>query len=236
MGRILLIAASAWILWVGSLEGGEAKPKPKPEPKPKPKAEPEPKVRFSRKKVRSKDLVTVWYRFRPLSKGVPNSAWPKDRPGRQMIFDHMHPVLTRQGLALNKDYFLDRDDKHGILAITGKPEVADLVLRVISYLDEDQPQIRISMRIVETLLSGDMQTGLDLSWDRKTSERTFFRGFEMDNRPQAYLDHLLSPGVPFQGTSTEFGTVDKPVDEQGNIINQEQYDRVGALYMSIRGV
>jgi len=177
----------------------------------------DPDVRFFRKKLQSKTMETAWYRY---------------KPGSQAVFDHVHPILARQGLALDKDYFLDRNDVMGVLAVTGPPEAVNLVLRVIAFLDEKRPQISINLRIAETLVSGDIQSGIDIGWDRKTSERTFFRGFEMNNQPQAYLDSLLSPSIPFQGTATSFGTV----DSAGNIVNQEQYDKIGALYMAIRAV
>jgi type II secretory pathway component GspD/PulD (secretin) len=174
-------------------------------------------VTFAKKKLRSPTQETMWYRF---------------RPGRQAVFDHLHPVLTRQGLQLDRDYFMDRDDRNCVLAVTGKPEAVALVLRAISFLDLERPQVKVSVQIAETLSIGDVQSGLNITWDRKTSERTFFRGFSMDNRPQAYLDSLLSPTVPFQGSTGEFGTV----DAQGNIVSQKEYSRVGAVYMAIRAV
>lgn len=177
----------------------------------------EPDVRFDRKNLASPAGETAWYRY---------------RPGSQGIFDHVPPVLARQGFALNKDYFLDRDDPDGILAVTGRPEAVKVALEIIRFLDAERPQISVSVRIAETLMGKDLQSGIDIGFDRKTSERTFFRGFEMNNRPQAYLDSLLSTKIPFQGTTTEFGTV----DASGNILNQQEYDRFGALYMAIRAV
>ncbi|GEM_PF-2039560 len=174
-------------------------------------------VRFFRKKLQSDKMETLWYRY---------------RPGRQGVFDHVAQVLAKQGMAVNKHYFLDRDDKNGILAVTGPPDTVETVIKLISFLDEKRPQVRISVQIAENVKSGDIQSGLDISWDRKTSERTFFRGFQMNNKPQSYLDSLISTSVDFQGTTTEFGTV----DSQGNILDQKQYDRVGAITMSIRAL
>ena len=94
---------------------------------------PKPDVRFFRKKLKSKTMETAWYRY---------------RMGRHLVFDHIHPVLARQGLALNKDYFLDRNDALGVLAVTGTPEAVDLALKVLAYLDEGHPQISINVRIV----------------------------------------------------------------------------------------
>jgi pilus assembly protein CpaC len=107
-----------------------------------------------------------------------------------------------------------------------------VVLQAITFLDLDRPHIKVTVQIAETLDTGDVQSGINITWDRKTSERTFFRGFSMDNRPQAYLNSLLSPTIPFQGSTAEFGTV----DASGNIINKKEYDQVGALYMAIRAL
>ncbi len=156
---------------------------------------------------------------------------PANRAQLQSIVQN---ILAQHGIVHGQDYFMERDDTTHLITITASPEVLELVKSLLAGFEEDEPQIRVSVRVVETSTTADFQSGLDVTFDRKTAKDTFFRGFSLNYSPKDYLESLTrtTTSVPFQGTSTVFGTV----DANGNVISQKEYDRVGAVYASIRAL
>jgi type II secretory pathway component GspD/PulD (secretin) len=188
----------------------------KPPAKPKPK--PIPELRDGR--LVSEKKETFFYHLKPVN--------------RAQMQTMVQKALGWHGLTSGKDYLMDRDDTTHVLAVTATPRIADLIRKLIAQFEEKEPQIRVSVRVVETITTADFQSGLDVSFDRKTAKETFFRGFSLNFSPKDYLENLTktTSTVPFQGASTMFGTV----DEKGNVISQDQYDRVGAVYVALRAL
>lgn len=218
MKRWLHIAlCAACLLLLAGTGPAAAAGKPAPEKK-APPARKLPRLQDGR--LVSPGKVTFWYYLKPRNRAQLQNAVVR--------------ALAQHGLQQNKDYVMDRDDTTHMVAVTADPEVADLVRDVLSFFEEEEPQIRVSIRIVETSTMADYQSGLDVSFDRKTAKETFFRGFSLSFSPKDYLDNLsqTTSKVPFQGATTMFGTV----DANGNVIDQKQYDRVGAVYMAIRAL
>jgi type II secretory pathway component GspD/PulD (secretin) len=205
-----------------ALAAGKPAPK-KPAPKkPAPKKREYPKLVDGR--LVSKDKVTFWYYLKPVNRAQFQNTITRAR--------------AQHGVAAGKDYVMDRDDVTHILMVTAKPEVADLIKEILAVFEEDEPQIRVSIRIVETSTTADFQSGLDVSFDRKTAKSTFFRGFNLNFSPKDYLDNLsqTTASVPFQGASTMFGTVG--VDSEGKtyVVDQKQVDRVGEIYIALQAL
>jgi type II secretory pathway component GspD/PulD (secretin) len=174
---------------------------------------------FSRGRVTGKAGDTVWFRYQPRVPHAINLA---------------KAVLARHGLVHGKHIWFDLRDDVGLLAITGKRKWVKVARSLLEFLEENQPQIRVKVRIVETQTSRDLQTGLETSLERKSSKDTFFRGFSINNQPKSYLDSILSPTIPFTGTSLGFGTVDD-VDAQGNFVSKTR-ERVGAVTLALRAM
>ncbi len=176
-------------------------------------------ARFSRGKLKGPAGETVWYRF---------------KSKESHIRDLVTKVLGRYGLKNGKDFTLHAHDHLGLLAITGSKDNVDLFRSLLEFLEEDQPQIKISVRIVETLSNRDLQTGLEVNLDRKSSKDTFFRGFTIRNQSESYIDSLLTSKIQYAGTSFGFGTVDE-VDAEGNFVSKSR-ERVGSVSMAMRAL
>jgi type II secretory pathway component GspD/PulD (secretin) len=182
---------------------------------------------FSREKLSGKAGETIWYRFQAKN--------PKDKGNEHYhVIALVQRVLKRYGLDAGKHYWLDRSDDLGLLAITGDRKWTKLIRSLLGFLEEEQPQVRIQARIVETLTRRDLQAGVDSSIERKSSKDTFFRGFSIDHQPQAYLDSILHKTIPYTGSSVGFGTVDT-VDAQGNFVSKTR-ERVGAVSLALRAL
>jgi len=179
---------------------------------------------FSREKLSGKMGETIWYRFQAKN--------PKAKGNEHYhVIALVERVLKRYGLNAGKHYWLDRNDDLGLLAITGDRKWTKLIRSLLGFLEEEQPQVRIQARIVETLTTRDLQAGVDSSLERKSSKDTFFRGFAINHQPQAYLDSILHKTIPYTGSSVGFGTVDT-VDAQGNFVSKTR-ERVGAVSMAL---
>jgi len=178
-----------------------------------------PETAFSGERLHGKAGETLWFRF---------------EPGNPGAVDLVQRVLGRYGLAQGQHYWCDRNDPLGLLAVTGEARYVDLIRSVLGFLVEQQPQVRVKVRIVETYSSRDLQSGVETSLDRKTAKDTFFRGYRMSHLPSAYLDSIVTTTSPFGGTTAGFGTVNT-VDAKGNFISASR-DREGAADLALRAI
>jgi type II secretory pathway component GspD/PulD (secretin) len=182
--------------------------------------------RFSRGKLSGEGGTTRWYRFQPL---IINK---KVQPHPTVVL--ITKVLLRYGLKEKTHYFLDARNEMGLIAISGEKKWVDLVASLLEHLEEDQDQIRVKVRVVETLTTRDLQSGIETALDRKTSKNTFFRGFSINHQPKSYLDSVLSPTIPYTGSTIGFGTVED-VDAQGNFVSKSR-ERVGSVSLALRAL
>ncbi|MCU0722102.1 MAG: type II and III secretion system protein [Planctomycetes bacterium] len=184
---------------------------------PPPASPPAPAAEFERGRIKGKAGETLWFRF---------------EPGNPGAVDLVQRVLGRYGLAHGQHYWCDRHDPLGLLAVTGEARWIELIRSVLGFLAEEQPQVRVKVRILETYSSRDLQSGVETGLDRKTSTDTFFRKYRMTHPPKAYSDSLVTTSSPFTGTTAGFGTVET-VDAKGNFLSSSR-EREGSADLALR--
>lgn len=206
--RILVAAALAGLL-AGLARAGE------PASAPAKPVEPT----FADEVLEGKAGETIWYRF---------------KAGQPHVVILVQAVLGRHGLAHGTHYWLDRRDDVGLVAVTGAPKWIALVRSLLGFLEEDQPQVRVRTRVVETVLNRDLQAGVEADLERKNTSDTFFRGFRVDHEPKSYLDSTLSTQIPFTGSTLGFGTYEG-VDSAGNFVSKTR-EHMGSVRFALRAL
>ena len=111
-----------------------------------------------------------------------------------------------------------------LLVVSGPPDSVAWARELLVALDRPEDMIRIEAVILEVEVGSGIETGLQSDWDRKTSDRTFFRGYDVDFNPDSFL--RATSARPFQGATGTFSTKGSPSTQA----------RVGDLDLSIRAV
>ncbi len=122
------------------------------------------------------------------------------------------------------DVKVDYSEPRHLVILTGPTTSVAKVREILAKLNAPDDQVEIEALIVEEELGSGLQTGFESFWDRKTSERTFFRGYDADYNPDDYLNATASR--PYQGTTATF-------DTKGSADTQK---RVGDLNLALRAL
>lgn len=213
LAALLAVAVAAPVAWAQAEPGAKPAAKPAaPAPAAKPQAKPAPPTPEQEKPSTGVPDVPdhvgrtyTYQRFILRSKGKESHFFRVGHDRGKLLRPLLESLMKYHGI---QGVVVDTVEAEHLLVITGAPENVRWVRALLEGLDKPDDQVVIEAVIVEIEVGSGLETGLESTWDRKTSDRTFFRGYDATFNPESFLSATSSQ--PFQGAGGNFSTKGSP--------------------------